>query len=103
MEIIKAGTKIVFKAHAGQCGTDACEFYVLTDDITENHLNDLAYSFGVEHAESYGIYPEDEASEEDIEESPDDYSSNIEGWYEIYDPKEHDGLRVGDGNEFTEL
>lgn len=103
MEMIKAGTKIVFKAHAGIAGTDTCEFYILTTDMTDSQLSDDAHQFGISHAEGYGIYPEDEYSEEDVAESPEDYSHNIEGWYEIYNAKEHDGHRCGNDDKFTEL
>jgi hypothetical protein len=103
MEIIKAGTKIVFKAHVGHCGTDTCEFYILVDDMVEDTLIQEAWEFGVHHAESYGVYNRGGYSDEDIEGDEDIYSDNIEGWYELYDPKEHDGLRVSGGNHFQEL
>ena len=103
MEIIKAGTKIVFKADAGMAGTDTCEFFILTSDYTEEQLSDEAYYFGTRHAEMYGVYPVDEYSEEEIAEDKDSYSHNIEGWYELYDPKKHDGQRCGGDAYFKEL
>lgn len=92
MEIIKAGTKIVFKAHASIVGTDACEFFILDSEYTDEELSREAWDFGINHAECYGIYNREDYSDESDEDS---YSDNIEGWYEIYDPKEHDGLRCG--------
>lgn len=92
---IPAGTKVVFKAHAGQAGTDTADFFVLTRDMKDSELQDEANQFGYDHAESYGVYPSHQYKEEDIEEDPESYSENIEGWYEIYNPEEHDGLQVG--------
>ncbi len=103
MEIIKAGTKIVFRAHAGMAGTDACEFFVLTHDMTEEALSDEAWQFGKQHAEMYGIYPEYEYSEEEVAEDPESYSDGIEGWYELYDAKEHDGKSMDGNPHFQEM
>lgn len=102
-KIIPAGTKFVFKAHAGQAGTDTCEFYILTEDTPESVLQDEANQFAYDHAEMYGIYPAHQYSEEDIAEDEESYSENIEGWYEIYDPEEHDGHRIGDDTSWNEL
>lgn len=75
------------------------------DDVTEEELNDDAWQMAIEHASSYGVYPETDlegVSDEDmaeLEESGDidNYTSNIDGWWEDYDPKKHDGLVVGGG------
>lgn len=56
------------------------------------------------HAEMYGIYPEN-CRPDDLDEEDDDgdsYSDNIEGYFEDYDPEKHDGLRVG-GDESWEV
>jgi hypothetical protein len=107
MEIIRAGTKVVFRAHAGQVGTDTAEFFILTSDMDEDELSHHAHDFGIDHAESYGVYPACYASEEDLAEDEenggDSYNDNIEGWFEIYDAKEHDGLRCGNDTKFTEI
>lgn len=92
---IPAGTKVVFKADAGFAGTDTADFFVLTCDMLESQLSDEAWVFAKEHAESYGVYPAGEYSDEEVEEDQDSYSGNIEGWFEIYNPEEHDGLRIG--------
>ena len=39
----------------------------------------------------YGIYPEYQYTEEDIEDDPESYSGNIEGYWEYYDSEKHDG------------
>lgn len=86
--------KIVIGMHAGICGTDSWEFYLVPDAITNAELEDFAWQCGKDHAEMYGIYPRseyadsDEISEEELEGAS--YSDNIEGWYEEYDPEKHD-------------
>lgn len=92
---IPAGTKIVIGVNAGFAGTDSISAYILTQDYTEDELSDIAWQAcqawqeGVDHAESYGVYP---YPDEYIDEEDDtEYSSNIEGWWEIYDEKKHAG------------
>jgi hypothetical protein len=87
--------KIVIGMHAGMAGTDDWEFYEVPDDVTDEELGDFAWQLAVQHAETYGIYPLSEyVDNEDISDEEldsDSYSDNIEGWYEEYDPKKHDG------------
>jgi hypothetical protein len=83
--------KIVVGMNAGFAGTDAYEFYIVPADITEEELQDFAWQRGVEHAEMYGIYPESEYDEEEVQADPESYSDNIDGWYEDYVPEKHDG------------
>jgi len=86
--------KIVVGMHAGIVGTDAWEFYLVPDEVTDEELGDFAWCMGVDHASSYGIYPRNEYEEcEDISEEElygDSYSDNIEGWFEEYVPEKHD-------------
>lgn len=98
-KIIKAGTKIVI--HTFACvGAEDCTAYVLERDYTESDLSDIAWQEGVQFAESYGIYPPQEDME-DSEDGGDEYSEDIEGWWELYDSKEHDGLLIyGDNQGF---
>lgn len=87
--------KIVIGMHAGLAGTDAKEFYLVPDGVTDKELNNFAWERGKDHAEMYGIYPKEEyadsgeVSEEELD--SDTYSENIEGWFEEYNPKKHDG------------
>lgn len=94
-KVIKAGTKIVI--HTFACvGAEECTAYILEQDYTENDLNDIAWQEGVQYAESYGIYPPSEDMDED-----DEYSEDIEGWWELYNSEEHDGLLIyGDNEDF---
>ncbi len=96
-KIIKAGTKIVFRAECG-VGTHTCEFYITTEDCDDKYLSDYAWELGVSHAEGYGVYLTEDGCEDDDGE----YHADIEGWWELYDPEEHDGKRVG-GDDFIEL
>ncbi len=105
-EIIKAGTKVVFGAHAGMVGTDTMEFFILAQDMTDEELSKEAWEFGINHAEMYGVYPTDsmpEDMEEYDEDGGDSYNDNIEGWYEIYNAEEHDGHRVGGDTTFHSI
>lgn len=104
--IILKGTKIVIGMYAGTAGTDAMEAYELTCDYTENELANIAWERGIEHADMYGVYPMsdlDGMSDDDLEEiDENDYSDNIEGWWEIYNPEEHDGKVIfGNSTEVT--
>ncbi len=106
MEIIKAGTKVVLCSHAGMAGTYGYEFYELIDDMTEEALSGYAWDFGKSNAEMYGVYPKEEYADTDITEEEldsDDYSDNIEGWYELYDPKLHDGKTMTGTPHFGKL
>ena len=95
--------KIIFCAHAGQAGTDAHEAFAYPDDVTEETLNEEAWQFGIDNAEMYGIYNANEYTEEEIAEDEESYSDNIEGWWEEYDPKKHDGFKAGGGEWEWEL
>lgn len=87
--------RVVFLAHAGICGTDTAEGFIYNDGVTDEELDHDAYDFGINHAASYGIYPYSEMPEDyDPDEAcaeDDEYSENIEGWWEEYDPEKHDG------------
>jgi hypothetical protein len=76
---------------AGMAGTDAYEFWIVSTSMTETELGDFAWQCGVDHADSYGIYPQCEYSDEEVDADPESYSDNIEGWYEDYVPEKHDG------------
>ena len=89
--------KMVLHLGAGFAGMDATEFWKIPVNISENDLSNLAWERACNHAEMYGIYPEncrpDDLDEED--DGGDSYSDNIEGYFEEYDPKVHDGYRIG--------
>ena len=93
---------IVFSLDTDFCGMNSHEFAVFDDNITDEELNDEAWQRAVQHAESYGIYPLSEyAGDEDISDEElegEEYSDNIEGSWEDFDPKKHDGLVPGGGS-----
>ena len=90
-KVIKAGTKIVIGMDAGMAGTDSMEAFILMRDFTEDELSDTAWQSGLNHAEMYGVYPTpDDLNEDDEEEGGDEYSDNIEGWWELYNEEEHE-------------
>jgi hypothetical protein len=94
--------KIIFHLEVGYAGMDATDNGLFSDNITDEELDQEAWERAVQHAESYGFYPysyEQEYDEEydDQEEDGDQYSDNIEGWWEDYDPEKHDGLVSGGG------
>ncbi len=95
MEIIKAGTKIVIGMNAGQAGTDSMEACILTKDYTAEYLDEMAWHRGLENASMYGIYPSEDTPDDydEMEEDlgGDEYSENIEGWWELYNEEEHEG------------
>ena len=94
--------KMVLHLDAGFAGMDGAEFWKIPVNISENDLSNLAWECACNHAEMYGIYPEncrpDDLDEE--EEDGDSYSDNIEGYFEDYDPKVHDGYRIGEDDSW---
>lgn len=96
--------KIVIRTFAGYVGTEGAEFVLVPDDMSNEELSDYAWQCGLLHAEMYGIYPSEYATEDDDEyEAGDKYSDSIEGWWEEYEPAKHDGLRVGDHESWNEI
>lgn len=78
---------------AGTVGTDHAQLLEMPEDHTQEELDDVVWQMALDHADSYGYYPVEWAPDvfED-EEEEDQYTDNIEGWAELYDPKKHDGL-----------
>ena len=93
-KIIKAGTKIVIKTFAS-VGAEDCTAYILESDYTESELEDIAWQEGVQYAESYGIYPPHDDIEDDDE---NEYSEDIEGYWELYDSTKHDDHLIYENN-----
>lgn len=98
------GRKVVFRAHTGECGTDTAEGFIYPDSTTNEQLDREAWDFGLSHAESYGVYPMEcmpDDYDEDLEDSwdSDKFSDGIEGQWEEYDPKEHDGILTYGSND----
>lgn len=91
--------KIYFKYSTGYCGSDGAEVLEFHDDVTDEELDDAAWHGALSNAEMYGIYPEsdlEDISDEEYERMEeegelDNYSHNIEGSWEDYNPEKHDG------------
>lgn len=96
--------KIVFFLHTGYVGMESVEFCEYDDDVTDEQLDQEAWMFALQNAESYGIYPESdrEINGELGEEFDDSYSYNIEGSWKIYDPKKHNGYTVSGTTPFKD-
>lgn len=75
-------------------GTDTAEGWIVPSSLTEDTLSDFAWERAVEYAESFGIYA---AGNEDDYETLEEYEEDlwgqeaINGHWEIYNPKKHDG------------
>lgn len=92
--------KMVLRMYTSTVGTDATEFCLVPDNITQTELDDYAWESACQNAESFGIYPPDpEGTEEDNV----DTDENIIGHFEPYDPIKHDGLRVGNDTSWITL
>lgn len=103
-KIIAAGTKIVIGTYAGYAGTDNMNAYVLCRDYTESELMEIAHQEGLDWAESYGIYPDPSGSAEEEDDDGDQYSDNIEGYWELYNEEAHEGsCSIGNGVVFNQL
>jgi hypothetical protein len=88
--------KLVLFLDTGFCGTDEHEFWLVPNHVSDEVLNLYAWQRAIEHAASFGIYPEcDRESDEDEDEDGwdgDEYTDNIEGWWEPYEEDKHRGL-----------
>lgn len=95
--------RIAFLAFAGIMGTDSIEVEEVPDDTTNEELSRSAWEFALSNADSFGVYPaSDYEPEDDDEEMGDEYSENIEGWWEPYDPAKHLQLKPGGGKWFDD-
>lgn len=99
--------KMVLMLDAGYAGMRSAEFCLVPVDMTEDELSQYAWESAVDFASSYGIYPTsdlDSLSDEEMAEVNDsDYTDNIGGWFEDYNPDKHDGLRVGGDISWQEI
>jgi hypothetical protein len=87
--------KIVVFLNAGLVGTDAYEFFEVSDDRTHSDLDDLCWQLALDHAESYGIYNRSDYADSEVDvDSSDEYSDNIDGYWEIYKSEDHDCYTV---------
>lgn len=104
--------KVILRLSCG-VGMDSADSYLVTEeqwkaytegDISLDDLADFAWQEAIQFAESYGIYPESDMPEDYDEDSDDwesdQYSDDIEGWFELYEPDEHDGLMIGTQREW---
>lgn len=90
--------RIFFSYHTGYCGEDGCDCIEYDDDITDEELDNDAWVGAMDHASRYG---HDLCDCEDEEcENPHEGSHNIEGYWEVYDPKKHDMKKPGGGKWF---
>lgn len=95
--------KITFKYHTGYCGMDGINVVEYPDDVTDEQLDMAAWTGALQNAETFGIYPDSDREfyeAHGIEIDEDNYSYNIEGYWEDYDPKKHDMLKPGGGKWF---
>ena len=77
--------KIVIHSETNSVGTDSWDFIEVDVNTTDKELDDLAWEYALNNAESYGIYPPSDADTD--EDGADD---NIGGcWYD-YVPEDHD-------------
>ena len=83
--------KIVICMSAGMAGTDNYEFWEFPDSVTEETLSAFAWECGVQWADSFGIYPNAEYTDEEVDADPESYSDDIEGYWENYNSEEHNG------------
>lgn len=80
--------KIYFKYYTGYAGMDSAEVVEFDDDISDQELDDLVWQGALQNAESYGVYPSEDNEDN---ECSDNYSDNIEGYWEDYVAAKHDG------------
>lgn len=88
--------KMVLRLDCGP-GMDSAEFFLVPTDTADDQLADYAWQRAIDHAQMYGMSPPPlffSDQESDEEEDEEEYSTDVEGWFETYNPEEHDGLRT---------
>lgn len=86
--------KILLTLHTGYCGMEAHEAWEIPETVSDDELDTWAWECAVEHAGRYGIYPESDEDDEDLEDSR--YSGhNIEGSWRIFEDKDTDKVTYG--------
>lgn len=89
MKIYPAGTYLKISLSTGFAGMDTYFYVKLDSEYTEDILNDVCWEEAVQHAESYGVYPISEYSDEEMNEDEEDcYTDNIEGYFEVVTEEE---------------
>jgi len=94
----------IVSLHTGFVGMDAHDLLSLRDNHTEEEINEAVWQMALDHAQSYGVELESSRPDDfDWDEDDDNYSDNIEGYAELYDPEKHDMLRAGGGSFQDEI
>lgn len=89
--------KIILQGAAKTVGTDFAEAVAFHDDVTEDQLDKAAWEASIENAEMYGW---SYTGSDELVDDEDDYisDSELDYYWEDYDPEKHDGLRIGGGS-----
>ena len=91
--------KIIVHLYTGYCGMDAHEFYEINTDATEEAISEFCWELARDNAEMYEIYPAENMPVDISEDDMVQYSYNIEGFYEDYNPEKHDRFMTGNSDE----
>ena len=91
--------KIIVHLYTGYCGMDAHEFYEINTDATEETISEFCWELARDNAEMCGIYPEGDIPDGVSEDDTAQYSYNIEGFFEDYNPEKHDRFMTGNSDE----
>lgn len=85
--------KIVFFASTGYVGMDRARLEEWDPATSDKILDEWAYDYALDNADSFGLYPWPDVDEDEIpEEERDQYTDNIEGWWEEYNPTKHGSI-----------
>ena len=95
--------KILITLRTGYCGMDSHKFFEVPDDMDEAELSDMCWEMALENAARYGIYDANSVEDDGIGINGANLSYNIEGSWALYDPKKHDGKRVGGEIHWNQL
>ncbi len=87
--------KLIAILNTGYYGSEEHVAFSVDDDASEVEINEIVYGMALDHADSYGYYPDDD---DDFDEDNDGYTNGIEGAWEDYEPEKHDRYRSGGGS-----
>lgn len=85
--------RVVFFAYLGP-GAESAEAFIVPEDWTNDMLDGAAWEYGVDFAQSYGVYRPDSDTEEDGGDTNSYSWDDAEGYWQEYDAEKHDGQLI---------
>lgn len=92
--------KILLTMHTGYAGMSSHEAWLIPEGVFDNELDDWAWERAVDYADSYGIYPPSDSSENEDDE-PEYPGDNIDGSWRLFEGKDAGKVMYGSKHEIS--